>query len=100
MTAWGFLPYANFGSLGIRRATWDAVGGADEDLHHSDDVAFCWSVQLAGTKLVFAPDAGVRFRHPRGARGYFRQEWVSGLEGFTLYDRFRSRRVPDPAPGV
>src|SRR5205814_1344476 len=59
----------------------------------------CWSVQLAGTKLVFAPDAVVRFRHRRGARGYFRQEWVSGLEDFTLYDRFGSRGMPYPAPG-
>ena len=61
------LPYAGAGGLGVARTVHDAVGGFDMTLKAmagQEDTDYCIRVQLAGTPLVFVPEAvmHVRFR--------------------------------------
>ena len=69
------LPYAGAGGLGIAKAVHDAVNGFDTTLKAmagQEDTDYCIRVQLAGTPLVFVPEAvmHVRFR-----------ETVTGVSG-------------------
>ena len=95
----GFLPYANGGSLGILRSAFDLTDGFDESLAHSDDVAFCWSLALAGVMLTLVPEAVLRYRHRTTPRRYLRQEWISGIDDVTLYRLFGQSGMPRPTPG-
>lgn len=88
--ALGFLPAASGGSIGVERAVFEAVGGFEESLRWADDIAFCWDVQLAGTPLVFVPDAVVRYRYRHRLRDLFQQSRAHGSDLPLLYRRYRS----------
>lgn len=68
-----YLPWAGAGTLGIKRSIFLAAGGFDEDLPALEDVDFCWRVQLAGTKLVFAREAEIHYRLRSDFGGIYRQ---------------------------
>ena len=57
-----FLPSAGACGLGIRRDIHNMIGGFDENLIFCQDADYCWRVQLAGTPLVFVPNALVHVR--------------------------------------
>lgn len=54
----GFLPYGLTANLGVSRTAFEAVGGFDESLP-TEDVDFCWRIQLAGFPLYVEPAAVV-----------------------------------------
>ena len=89
-----FLPSAAGCSIGIRRSTFEAVGGFDPAIMLGNDVDLCWRVQLAGTPLGFVPDAVVRYRYRDTLGGIFAQARTYGTAGPTLYRRYRSRGMP------
>lgn len=93
----GFLDWAPSGNCGIRRRIFEEVGGWDTKVERGEDVAFSWSVQLAGHDLLFLPDAVVAYRLRDDLRGYLRQQWGNG-ESFPLLLRrfggYGARRDP------
>ncbi len=56
------LPYAAGCSLGMKRSIYEAVGKWNEFLLYTEDIEYCWRVQLAGTELHFVPNAVVHYR--------------------------------------
>jgi GT2 family glycosyltransferase len=89
-----FLPSAAGCSIGIRRSTFEAVGGFDPTIMLGNDVDLCWRVQLAGTQLRFVADAVVRYRYRDTLGGIFAQARTYGTAGPTLYRRYRSLGMP------
>ena len=85
------LPYAGAGGLGIAKSVHDSVGGFDLTLNAmagQEDTDYCIRVQLAGTPLVFVPDAvmHVRFRDTIG--GVFGQAWAWAESGAHVQRRY------------
>jgi GT2 family glycosyltransferase len=89
-----FLPHAGGGGLGVRREVHEAVGGFDESMPALEDTDYCWRIQLAGTPLVFAPEAVVYIRHRQDLGGVFRQGVSYGLHNVLIYKKYRSRGMP------
>jgi GT2 family glycosyltransferase len=71
-------PYIGSGNLTIRREAFEAVGGFDEELIRCEDVAFSWSLIVAGYRLGYAHDAAVTYRHRSGVPAMLRQHFGYG----------------------
>jgi glycosyltransferase involved in cell wall biosynthesis len=99
LDTWGFLTYANGGSLGIRRDVFKGAGGWLEESRYSDDIFFCWAVQLSGATLHLVDGAVLHYRHRTSPREFLAQEWRSGLGDLALYRRFAEHGMPFPTPG-
>lgn len=89
-----FLPHAGGGGMGIKRSIFFASGGFDEGLPMLEDTDFCWRVQLAGTPLVFVPDALIHIRLRSSTRTMFRQAKLWGEYNVYLYKKFRPLGMP------
>lgn len=86
----GFLPAAFTANFGVRRETFDEIGGMDPTLPSGGDADFCWRAQLAGFELRFAADAVVRYRVREDFVSRFRRFYAYGNAHPTLYKRFRA----------
>lgn len=77
------VPWAYGCSLGVRRSTFERLGGFTEDLgaFAAEDVDFCWRAHEQGVTLTFVPDAVLHYRYPATLRGLFRQGAVYGYGG-------------------
>ena len=99
-----FLPYAHGCNVAVWRDVVEDVGGWDESYGPGgEDVDFAWRVQLAGGRLVNAPDAVVNYRHRSSAGGLARQMAGYAEADVLLYRRFRAdgaRRRPTSALGA
>jgi glycosyltransferase involved in cell wall biosynthesis len=91
-----YLPFAGGCGLAIRRALHEAVGGFDESMRYLEDCDYCWRIQLAGTPLVFAPQALVHIRHRSDPRGLYRQARNWGEYNAVLLKRYRAHGMPVP----
>ena len=91
-----YLPFAGACGLGVRRELHEAVGGFDESMRYLEDCDYCWRVQLAGTPLVFAPDALVHIRHRDDPRGLYRQARNWGEYNVLLLKRYQDHGMPAP----
>jgi len=83
-------------NMGVRRDTFDRVGGFDEALKTASDFDFAWRVQLAGGTVGYAGEAVVHWRLRKGW-AFFRRSFEYGAEDVELYQRFRDqglRRQP------
>lgn len=89
-----FLPHAGGSGLGVWRERHQAIGGFDESLPALEDTDYCWRLQLAGTPLVFVPEAVVHVRLPVALGGHFRQMRSYGEYNVCLYRRYRARGMP------
>lgn len=89
-----FLPHAGGGGLGINRRLFLAAGGFDEELPALEDTDLCWRLQLAGTPLVFVPEALVHIRFRHDLSDMFRQAVRFGEYNVVLYERYRDRGMP------
>jgi len=89
-----FLDHAGGCGLGVRRHVFEALGGFDESYVALEDTDLCWRLQLAGHRLVFAPEAVVHVRFPATLRGAFRQAARYGLYNVYIYTRYRARGMP------
>jgi glycosyltransferase involved in cell wall biosynthesis len=85
------LPYAGAGGLGISKAVHNAVGGFDLTLKAmagQEDTDYCIRVQLAGTPLVYVPDAVMRVRFRDSIVDVFRQAWAWAESGAYVQRRY------------
>jgi glycosyltransferase involved in cell wall biosynthesis len=94
-----FLPHAGGGGLGVKAVLHRAIGGFDEAMPVLEDTDYCWRLQLAGTPLVFVPDAVVHVRSRRDLAGIFRQNLAFGEGNVAIYTKYRSRGMPRLGPG-
>jgi GT2 family glycosyltransferase len=89
-----FLAHAGGGTIGVKRRLWEAVGGVDETLPYLYETDFCWKLQLAGTPLVFAPDAIIHIRLRHTLKEIYRQAHSWGEYNVALYKRYRPYGMP------
>lgn len=91
------LPYAGAGGLGVAKSVHDAVRGFDMTLRAmagQEDTDYCIRVQLAGTPLVFIPNAVMHVRFRDTVTGVFNQAWAWAESGAQVQRRY----APEAAP--
>lgn len=91
---YGFLPYGLSANLGVRRDSFDALGGFSEDYRVGYDVEFCWRAQLAGFGLGAIDTAVVTKRKRADTRGVWRQHHAFGITDVHLYTDHRRHGMP------
>ena len=87
------LPWARTANLAVRREVFQGIGGFDESFAGAagEDIAFAWSVQLAGHSLVDAPNAVIHYRLRTDVRSVVRQARRYGEAEVLLHRRFGDR---------
>jgi glycosyltransferase involved in cell wall biosynthesis len=85
-----FLPSSR--SVAFRRTVWARVGGYPEWLDYGEDVVFDFTLQRAGCRFVFAPDAVAYFRPRPTLRAFFRQYYLYA-RGDGKADLWRTRHA-------
>lgn len=96
-TALGYLPYAVGANFGVRRETFDAVGGCDERFTAcGDDLDLSWRIQRAGGVLRLCPDAVMHYRLRADLRGVMRQRYRYGQVEALLRGKFADAIPPVP----
>ena len=88
------LRHAGSGSIGIRRALHEAVGGFDESMLFVSDTDYCFRIQLAGTKLHFVPDALIHLRYRNSLIAVYRQGRTWNKYNVLLYKKYRRPDTP------
>ena len=89
-----YLPAAG-PNVAITRSLFEEVGGYPEEIPTgSEDLAFAWRVQLAGTPLRFVPSTTYRYRHRDTLRGLYHQSRRWGMCLAALYREFRAAGMP------
>ena len=91
-----YLPFAGACGLAVRRDLHEQVGGFDESMRYLEDCDYCWRIQLAGTPLVFAPEALVHIRHRSDPRGLYHQAQNWGEYNVLLLKRYHQHGMPVP----
>lgn len=86
---YGFLSYALTCNLGVRRETFEAIGGFRVEFRSGNDVDFSWRAQLAGARLGFNDDSVVHKVVPATLLGTWRQEVRYASYAPLLYRNFR-----------
>jgi GT2 family glycosyltransferase len=83
------VPWAYGCTLGVRRNTFERLGGFAEDLGAlaSEDVDFCWRAYANGVVLTFVEDAILHYRYPTTLGGLFRQGVTYGFAGVMVESR-------------
>lgn len=97
------LPYAGAGGLGIKKAVHQAIGGFDTTLvamAGQEDTDYCIRVQLAGTPLVFVPDAVMHVRFKETVPGVFQQAWAWAESGAHVQRRYAAESNPQSFPSM
>ncbi len=89
MTYHDFRPWIIGGAMGVRRETFDAVGGFDVSLLVGEDTDLCWRAQLErGAGIAFAPDAVMSYRLRSRPGAAFRQARQWARWEVELYRRY------------
>jgi glycosyltransferase involved in cell wall biosynthesis len=83
-------PVAGGGTIGIRRATFDAVDGFDDAVAYAQDSDLSWRLALDGVAIAWVPEAVLRYRHRTTMAGTFQQARRYGRGGALLDHRFGS----------
>jgi glycosyltransferase involved in cell wall biosynthesis len=90
-----YLHHAGGGSLGVKRALYEAIDGFDETLPYLHDTDFYWRLQLAGTELHFVSDAVIHIRYRDTLRSIYRQARNYGEYNVILYKKYRPLGMPE-----
>jgi glycosyltransferase involved in cell wall biosynthesis len=93
-----YLPHAGGGTIGVKRALFDMVGGFDETLPCLHDTDFCWKLELAGIQLQFIPEAVVHVRLRHSLRAIYRQARSWGVYNVIIYQRYLAHGMPRLSP--
>jgi glycosyltransferase involved in cell wall biosynthesis len=96
----GQVPAGLAANLGVRRSSFDAVGGFDENLRVGEDVDLCWRLQFAGYTFAVQPDAVVAKRDRETSGEVFVHGVLHGRSGPALYRRHREDGIRRDLPGV
>lgn len=67
------LPFAPSCNIGIRKSTFEDIGGWDESLLAGEDADLSWRLQYAGHRIAFSEEATVHYRLREAIRDTFRQ---------------------------
>jgi glycosyltransferase involved in cell wall biosynthesis len=89
-----YLPHAGGGTLGVKKALFQNIGGFDETFPCLHDTVLCFKLQLAGTPLHFVPDAVMHIRFRDSLIGIFRQSVGYAEFNVLLYKQFRPLGMP------
>ena len=90
-----FLPFAGAGTLGIRRALFERIGGFHPTLPCYEEADLCWRIQLSGGEApAFVSGAVLHVRQQPGAQRTWRKAVVFGQTQARLYRQYRSRGMP------
>jgi GT2 family glycosyltransferase len=83
------VPWAYGCTLGVRRSTFERLGGFAEDLGAlaAEDVDFCWRAHENGVALRFVDEAVLHYRYPATLRGFFQQGVAYGFAGVAVEAR-------------
>lgn len=93
-----FLPFAVGANMGVWRKFALDLGGFDESYEGGyDDADMSLRAQLAGGRLVYAPDAVVAYRHRNDYVGLFQQFRKYGRAEPLLYRRFAHAGLARPS---
>lgn len=84
-----YLPHAGGGTLGVKRALHEAVGGFDESLPYLHDTDYCFKIQLRGVPLHFVPDAVTHVRYREQLGGIFHQARLWAVYNVIVYKRYQ-----------
>jgi GT2 family glycosyltransferase len=69
----GTFPFGPSSNLGIRRRTFEEIGGFDNAMHVAEDLNLCLRLWLDGVQLVFLPDAAVHYRYRQDLPSLWKQ---------------------------
>ena len=84
-----YLAHAPANNLGIKRSLHRSIGGFDESLTLAwEDIDYAFRIQLAGTKLYFAPDAIVHYRLRHDLGNIYRQAKAFGKGNVAFYKKY------------
>lgn len=95
-STYGFLPYGLSCNMGVRRSTFDELGGFDERYVAATDVDLCWRAQVTHHSFGLIEGAVVVKRSK--SRGAFRQHREFGVDDVLLFERFRDKGMPASRP--
>ncbi|GAB3265703.1 glycosyltransferase [Kineosporia babensis] len=87
------LPHAGAGNMGVQREIFLTAGGFDQAVGTLEDTDLCWRIQLAGTPLIFAPDAVVHVRLRTSFSKMWRQGWSYGHAAALLERRYGNKPI-------
>jgi glycosyltransferase involved in cell wall biosynthesis len=88
MRALGWLPFALGANLALRRDTFEALSGFDEEYLVGEDVDLSWRLQLAGHPFRWASGAVVAKRPRRGGVACWRHAVTWGRADLRLARKF------------
>jgi GT2 family glycosyltransferase len=83
-----YLPHGAGTGMGMRRSTFDELGGFDESFVIVQDTEFCVRAQLAGKRLVYVDDAVVQIRYRTNLGDIFRQAKRYAEDNARLHARY------------
>jgi GT2 family glycosyltransferase len=73
------VDYCSACSLLVRRSTWDAVGGFDEEYYpaYYEDVDLCFKIRRNGEGVYFDPSSRVRHNRGSSSSGFYQEFMLS-----------------------
>lgn len=88
-----YLQHAGGGTLGVRRALHERIGGFDEAFPVLEDTEYCFRIQEAGCRIEWVPDAvlHIRCKPDTGARFHQVRQWAQ--YNVLLAKRYRQQAV-------
>jgi glycosyltransferase involved in cell wall biosynthesis len=89
----GLFPFASGCNMGLRRQTFNAVGGFDENFIYGQDVELSLRLWAAGVRMGFDANALVHYRYRTDLEGMWTQGRNHGATRPHIY-----RRMADVAP--
>ena len=79
-TFFGIFPCIRGAGWGIRRSTWDRIGGMREDFSACEDTELSLRCWLEDTQIVGLPDAVIHYRYRESPRALWRQGFNYGSQ--------------------
>lgn len=89
-----FLYHVSGCGMGLRRATFERLGGFDETMLRLQDSDLCFRAQRAGIAIAFVPGALIHGRNRSTFWGIMRQSYGWGVAEVELARRYRRRGGP------
>lgn len=96
LTGFRYLSYASGSNTGIWADVFRDLHGFDVERPAGEDIELSWRAQIAGYRLVLAPDAIVNERYRTSVRELGRQHYFYGKAGPHLYQAYRGHGLPRP----
>jgi GT2 family glycosyltransferase len=87
--AYGHLPYAPGGNIGMWREVFESVGEFDEHMRRAEDIDFGWRAHQLGISVHFEPSVVLHRRLRTSALEQFRSAVAGGRAETELFRRHR-----------